>query len=277
MALVVYSNGIFEEYLPIEDTFSEQELVKLLQDYDEIRSYRLGEIPNCWIIWGETEGDPPENEYSKLASEMVDEDIYSPIIFIHDSELNRNWKVTDDILYKSYDVFMKQVGEYIKGLVEYITHETQKQYEEEGTTSMIFLRAIGYTEDKRVLYQFNPDEQHEGFYTDGWDKFSNKILEYLKQNFYKEPVENNKPFVIYADTKVIVVVPDEKVNDIISNILQEFERKENYEACSFISEVREKWYERKTIPKDVLDPSIGIKKNKRGRPPKKKDNDDKAD
>jgi nitrogen regulatory protein PII len=276
MALVIYSNGIFEEYLPVEDTFNDQELVDMFKDYNEIRSFRLSEIPNCWLVWGEMD-DPPDNEYSKLASEIVDEDVFSHVMFIHDSEINRNWNLTDDILYKSYSVFIQQVREYTKGLVEYIAHETQKEYEEAGTTSMIFLRAVGFTEDKRVLYMFNPDEQHEGFYVDGWNKFSIKIYEYLKDNFYKEPIEENKPLVIYADTKVIVIVEDEKVNDVISHVLQEFEKKENYEACSFISQVRDKWYERKTIPKEVLDPSIGPPKRRRGRPPKKKDNDEKAE
>lgn len=277
MALVVYSNGIFEEYLPVDDTFSDQELVDMFRDYEEIKTHRLAEIPNCWLIWGEME-NPPDNEYSKLASEILDDDIFSHIIFVHDSEINRNWGLTDDILYKSYSDFINQVGTYIKDMVEFIANETQKEYEEAGTSSMIFMRAIGYTKDKRVLYQFDPDEQHDEFYIDGWDKFSRKIYEYLKDNFDKEPIEENKPFVIFADTKVIVIVEDDKVNDVISHVLLEFEKKENYEACSFISNVRDKWYERKTIPKDVLDPSIGHPKKRRGRPPKNKDNnDEKAD
>lgn len=272
MALIIYSNGIFEEYLSKGDTFSDVELTDIFKDYKEIRSFRLPEIPNCWVIWGEID-NPPENEYSKLASEIIDEDIFSHLIFIHDSEINRNWGLTDDILYKSYEIFKKQVAEYIKGLIDYIAHETEKEYEEAGTTSMIFLRVIGYTQDKRVLYQFDPDEQHDGFYADGWDKFSSKIFVYLKNNFDKEPIEQNKPFVIYADSKVIVIVDDKKVNDVISNILKEFERKENYEACSYISEIREKWYERKTIPDKILDSSIGYTNKKKGRPPKNKDNE----
>lgn len=276
MALVVYSNGIFEEYLPVDDTFSDQELVDMFHDYKEIKSHRLSEIPNCWLIWGEMDY-PPDNEYSKLASEIIDDDIFSHIIFIHDSEIDRNWGLTDDILYKSYSEFIDQVGIYIKDMVEYIANETQKEFEEAGTTSMIFMRAIGYTKDKRVLYQFNPEEQSDEFYIDGWDKLAGKIYEYLKENFYKEPIEENKPFVLFADTKVIVIAEDEKVNDIISHVLQEFEKRENYEACSFISNVRNEWYKRKTIHNDIIDPSIGIHKKKRGRPPKNKNNDEKAE
>jgi nitrogen regulatory protein PII len=276
VALVIYSNGIFEEFLPVNDTFSDQELVDIFKDYEEIRSFRLAEIPNCWLLWGKMES-PPENEYNKLASEIIDEDIFSHLIFLHDSEFNRNWKVTDDILYKDYNYFIKHVGEYIKDMVNYIAHETQKEYEEAGTTSMIFLRAIGYTKDKRVLYVFNPNEQNEEFYIDGWDKFSVKIYDYLSEHFDKEIPEENKPLVIFADTKVIVIVEDENVNSVIGNVLSHFEKRENYEACSFISDVREKWFQRKTIPKNILDPSIGNIKKRRGRPPKNKNNDEKAD
>lgn len=275
MGLTIYSNGIFEEYLPSEETFNEAELANMFDDYEEIQSFRLPEIPNCWIIWGYMD-NPPENEYNTIASEIIGEKVYSHMIFLHDSELNQNWGVTDNILYKSYEDFISIVGEYIRGLVEHIAINAQQQYEEEGSNSMVFLRVVGHTKDKRVLYQFDPDEQHETFYTDVWGRFAKQILKYLKDNFNKEPIEKNKPLVIFADSKVIVVVDDKKVNNVISRLLKEFEEKENYEACSFISDVKDKWYERKTILKQNIDPSTGKIKRRRGRPPKRKDNDEEA-
>ena len=276
MALVIYSNGIFEEFLSVNETFTDHELADLFEDYEEIRSYRLSEIPNCWLLWGEMD-DPPENEYNKLASEMVDDEVFSLLVFIHDSEIDRNWNITDDILLKDYSTFIKQVGDYIKGMVNYIANETQKEYEAEGTTSMIFLKAIGYTKDKRVLYVFDPEQQNEEFYIDGWDKFSKKSYEYLKEHFNDEPQEENKPLVIYADTKVIVIVEDDKVNSVVGHMLSHFENKEDYEACSFISDIREEWFQRKTLPDNIEDPSIGQPKKKRGRPRKNKDKDDKSE
>lgn len=275
MGLIVYSNGIFEEILPMSDTFSEDELTELFDDYEDLKSFRLSEVPNCWLLWGDLD-NPPDNEYNKLASEIIDEDIFSHIIFLHDSEINRDWNITDDILQNDYNTYMKQVGEFMKNMVDYIANEAQKEYEEAGTTSMIFLRAIGFTKDKRVLYQFDPDEQNEEFYIDGWDKFSVKIYDYLKDNFEKDHYEENKPMVIFADSKVIVVVEDKKVNDVFGHVLSHFEKREKYEACSFISNVRESWFQRKTLPDVVIDPSTGKPKKKRGRPPKKKDNDEKA-
>lgn len=274
MALVIYSNGIFEEFLSAHETFNADELVNVFDGYEQIRSSRLAEIPNCWVVWAELE-NPPENEYNKLASEMLDDDVFSLLIFLHDSELNRDWNVTDDILYKDYSVFMKQVGDYIKNMVNYIANESQKEYEEAGTTSMIFLRAVGYTKDKRVLYVFDPDVQNDEFYIDGWDKFSSKIYDYLKDHFKDEPLEENKPLVIYADTKVIVIVEDEKVNDVVGKILSYFEKREDYEACSLISDVREEWFQRKTLPDNITDASLGPAKRKRGRP--KKNNGDKPE
>jgi len=273
-ALVIYSNGIFEEHLSEGDVFEENELVNSFDDYAEIKTHRLAEIPNCWMVWAEMP-DPPENEYNKFASEIMDEDIFSHLIFLHDSEINPDWKLTDDILYKPYAEFIKQVGQYIKDLMNYIINETEKEYEEEGTTSMIFIRALGYTADKRVLYVFNPEEQQDDFYRNGWDHFSEKIYAYLKSNFEKEIPEPNKPLVIFADTKIIVLVEDEHVNKVIENLLQHFQNKEDYEACSFISNVREEWYQRKTIPANITDTSTG--KRRRGRPRKNKDNNEKAD
>lgn len=270
MALVIYSNGIFEEYLPVDNTFEESELAGLFEEYKEIRTIRLAEVPNCWLVWAEMD-DPPENEFNKFASEMLDEDIYSHIVFVHDSELNRDWNVTDDILYKSYQDFIAEVGVYIKGLVEYIANETQKEYEAQGTTAMVLITPIGPTEDKRVLYHFDPDNQIDDFYKNGWNKFAHKVIDYLRENFDKEPIEKDKPFVLFADNKNIVITDDDKVNQIIDNLLKEFQRIEDYETCSFISYVREQWFTRKTVPQEVLDPSIGPPKKRRGRPPKKKD------
>lgn len=274
MALILYSNGILEEYISENATFEYKELISTFDDYDTIQSYRLSEIPNCWVIWGELlVDDPPDAEYNRICSEIIDEDVFSHMIFIHDSELNIEWKVTDDILQHSYSSFVKDLGKFIKGLVEYISAETEKAHEEVGTTSMIFLNVIGSTKDKRILYEFDPDQQSDDFYIDGWDKLSQRIFDYINHNYDKEPKEINKPFVLYADTKVIVIAKDKKINTIIEHMLRYFGSKENYEACSYISRVREDWHLNQEIPDIKLDSSIGSTVKKRGRPPKNKDND----
>lgn len=285
MALVIYSNGIVEEMVPVESTFTDEELVKSFTNYPEIKTHRLEEIPNCWCVWGHID-DPPIHEFSKLASEVVDTDVYSHLIFLHDSELNMDWTVTDKIIYRSYKEFTDDLGKFINEMVQHIATETRREIEQaDGNPSMIFLTALGHTQDKRVLFAFNPHEQNETFYdAGGWDKFGEKIYEYVSGHFYDEPIEENKPFVIFSDMKTIVIVEDKHVDEVIEKIIKNFEALENYEACSNISEIKDQWYLRKTIPNIFpLDASIGKNqtkakiedpKKKRGRPPKKKDNEE---
>ena len=87
MALVIYSTGIVEEMVALENTFSDRELVKTFDEYTSLESYRLPDVPNTWCLWGEMD-DPPELEFNKIGSEVVETDIYSHLIFIHDSEID---------------------------------------------------------------------------------------------------------------------------------------------------------------------------------------------
>jgi hypothetical protein len=282
LALIIYSNGIVEESLPIDNVFNDDELIASFSDYPEIRTHRLPEVPNCWCVWGFMD-NPPTNEFNKLASEIADADVYSHIIFVHDSELEPNWRLTDNIIYRPYEGFMEQMGTFINEMMLAIATENRQEIEQsEENTSMIFLSTLGHTQDHRVLFSFNPHEQNETFYDDGgWDKFGSKIFEYLSDNFWKEPVEENKPFVIYADAKTIVIIEDKFLDEVIDLLIVEYQSKERYEDCSKISEIKNEWYLRKTIPGDIdlnlvggSEPVEEKPKKKRGRPPKKKDDED---
>jgi len=268
MALVIYSNGILEEYLPVEDTFTDEELVKSFYDYSSIESFRFPEIVNSWCVWGHMD-NPLEHEYNKIASEIVDGDVYSHIMIIHDSELNPSWKVTDDILYHPYKKFMEDLAIYISELLAELTQQTQTEIPDSEKSSMIFLTTMGHTKDKRVMFAFNPNEQHENFYIGGgFSTFAAKIYDYLIENFDKEPIEENKPFVIYSDSKTIVIIEDKDVEQVIGDMLEDFTKKEKYEACIQIKDIKNKWYALKTIPKDL--PTVDLPKKRRGRPPKNK-------
>jgi len=271
--LIIYSNGIVEELLPVENTFTDEELTQSFSDYPEVKTHRLPEVPNCWCVYGYME-DPPANEFSKLASEIVDDDVYSHILFVHDSEVNPDWIVTDNIIYRPYNDFMAAMGLFINEMMAHIETENRQELEvTEENTSMIFLTTLGHTEDKRVLFAFNPNEQTENFYDEGWHNFATKIYEYLAENFDKEPVEENKPFVIYSDIKTIVIIEDKHVNEVIDKMVTFYLGREKYEVCSDISAIRDTWYARKTVPEiNVIDASIGVApKKKRGRPRKTKD------
>jgi len=272
--LIIYSNGIVEEIVPIEDTFSYRELVKTFDDYSFLESYRLPDVPNTWCLWGEID-NPPENEFNKIGSEVVEKDIFSHLIFIHDSELDFEWNVRDDILQKSYRQWMEELGHYTNNLIETISRERQAEIAKNDQTSMIFLTTLGHTADKRVLFAFDPTTQAENFYENGFETFELKIYEYLEANFYKEPIEESKPFVIFADSKTIVIVENQHMDEFISQLLKVFEKREEYEICVAIADLKKAWDEYLKIPESIktknLDPSTGTEiKKRRGRPPTNK-------
>jgi len=256
--------------VPLEDTFSMRELVKTFNNYTSLESFRLPNVPNTWCLWGEID-NPPENEFSRIGSEVVEGDIYSHIIFIHDSEINPDWNATDDKLQKSYREWMEELAHYTNKLVEIIAKESQKIVEGERT-SMIFLTTMGHTSDKRVLFAFNPNEQADDFYERGWESFALKIWEYLEANFYKEPVEESKPFVIFADSKTIVIVENRHMNEFIKQLSVIFEKREEYETCKNIADLKATWDGYLKIPGSIktIDSSSGTLRKKRGRPPKNK-------
>ena len=262
MALLIYSNGIVEEFLSHGDTFTEHELIEVYNQYPQIQSYRLPEVPNTWCLWGNIE-NPPQQEYNPLATEMTGTKTYSHLLILHDSEVDPKWNVTDNIIYKSYSEFLQELGQFINEMTQQIAEESQREMEEsENSSSMIFLTTLGHTKDKRVLFSFNPNEQNDNFYIDGaWEKFAVKIYEYLQENFDKEPIEENKPFVIHSDTKTIVIIEDKHVDQVVSSMLETFEIMENYEGCKYITEIKDKWYNRMTLPGkpniQIEDASVG--------------------
>jgi len=273
MSLIIYSNGIVEEFLPLEDIFSHRELVKSFDDYNMLETYRLSDVPNTWCLWGDTE-NPPENEWNKIASEIVSEPIHSHLILIHDSELDREWDATDQILQKSYTDWMEDLALFTNEVVENISRERQANLSERDKTSMIFLTTMGHTADKRVLFGFDPDIQAEDFYSSGaFDTFATKIYEYLDNNFYLEPIEESKPFVIFADGKTIVIVENQHMDKFTQHLLSVYEKREDYEICKKITDIKNDWDNYFKIPEKIevfKDASIGPPKKKRGRPPKNK-------
>ena len=104
MAILLYANGLTEETLPEKYTFKDKELIGLFPDFDSLRSYRLYEVPNTWCVWGEN--DPPDkrsDEFHNAASMMTDIPIFSPILFIHDTEINPEWRLTDEMIVMGYN------------------------------------------------------------------------------------------------------------------------------------------------------------------------------
>lgn len=236
MCIIVYSNGIIEEHRSEDHTFTEEELLSLFDGYNTIRSKRLSEIPNTWCLWGIME-NPPNNEFHKIASEINHDYIFSHIIFIHDTEINLDWNLIDIPIYDVYENFAKNVRIYIDDMAQRV-YLRDKQ--DSSVPSMIFLVPIGHTEDKRVLYGFNPHEQSDTFFSDGsFTVFADKIYDYLIQNFEVEKKE--KPFKIFADSKNIVISEDLILTDIIDEMIKIYQPAEKYERCSKLAEIKKVW------------------------------------
>ena len=100
MAVLLYANGLTEEHKPKELTFTDEELLTIFPDFEKTRTFRLYEIPNCWCIWGEN--DPVgkrEDEFNKIGTDILEQICYSPVLFLHDSEINPEWKLTDAMIF----------------------------------------------------------------------------------------------------------------------------------------------------------------------------------
>ena len=233
---------------PKDKVYTDDELSKTFKDYKFVSSFRLPEVPNTWCLWGEIE-EPVDIEFNRICSDMVDYDVYSHIILIHDSEIDPSWNLTDDIQYKTYPKWLEQMGEFIHEKTHIIAEENARDIEASESinpTSMIFLTTMGYTEDKRVLLSFNPTEQNDNFYIDGgWEQLSQKIYDYVRENFDKEPIEENKPFVIFADTKTIVIIENKHIDEVIDRMIESFKDKEKYENCKYLGELKKEWKKRK--------------------------------
>jgi len=238
MAVIFYANGILEEFKPKENFFTEGELIKVFDSYDKIRSLRLVEIPNAWCIWGDMKGNPIENDYNKLASYMLGSEIFSHIVILHDTEINIEWKITDDIIYKGYDEFSIEIRSFINDIAKELLNEQEMiRDKDKSNQDMIFLTTVTHTKDKKILFEFDPFMQPDKFYGSiSFNNFCNNIYNYLVKDF-----KLSKQFVIYGDNKMIITIKDENVKKLLDDMQGMFQKKENYEACAFLKNIYERW------------------------------------
>lgn len=259
MALILYPNGLTEEYYPSNDTFTEDEILNLFNEYDYLKSHRFVKILNGWVLWGEYSDLKKEEEldfYNKIISRYLKEDIYSHVLFIHDTELSKDWKVTDDIIQFGYDDFKKDIGQLLDDIAEEIINETNKNLEN-GSQQTMYLKQIGVSNDKRIIFEMDPDEQPTIFYNpDIFQEFANKIIKFFKNDY---SVSNN--FSLYADKNIIISVHKDNVKNIITHLLTYFNNNEEYEKSKIVTEIYNGWLNYNLIDKNKP-------KRKRGRPKK---------
>jgi hypothetical protein len=259
MAIVLYGNGLTEEIIPTNLTFSDQEILNRFQDFNNIKTKRLDEVPNTWCVWGELQS-PNEDDYNKLASEVIREHCYSHLILLHDTEVDPSWNLTDSIIYENYAIFKRKLLKFLDEVAIETIREIEHIRESSGKPNLMSLDQVAISVDKRVIFKFNPDKQQVDFFKPShFEEFANKCFNFLDK-YYKD----GDTLPIYADKKMIIVLDDNQVAQFINLLIDFFEKREDYLKCARIRDIHKSWL------------AFKAKKNppkKRGRPPKKKEDD----
>ena len=237
MGVLLYGNGITEDYRPEKLVFTEEELVSLFDEYEEIKTSRVPSLINTWCIYGMNAVNDG-TEFNRIASDIIKEAVYSHLLFVHDSEINPDWKATDSVLYKSYPEFLGALKKVIDNTAANILNELAAAADYENKVDYLpQLATLGATPDKRILFSYNPDDQSKEFYNhDEFYKFSQKVYEYIMKN-----KQEREPFTIYADKKVVIIIESLKVQKFLDTLLEKFKSKEEYEICTKLTEIISTW------------------------------------
>lgn len=262
MAILLYSNGITENYFPSNKTFTEKEIIDIFPDFPKLKSIRLNSISNVWVVYGIELNDP--EEFNKISSLILGDDVYSPALFINDSEINEKWNMTDAIKinYEKFNICVKELIE--KTAINIVNQMTDENSHSDRANYLPQLINMGITEDKKLMFAFNPNEQSKEFYSASeFEQFSIKVYDYLHVNKI-----NKEPFTIYSDKKAIIIIEKTSIIDFLNILLKHFEKKEDYEKCTNISKMIAKWDKitqkssvRKRNPIKNIKPKSDIKDN----------------
>lgn len=241
MGLLLYTNGISESYKPKQLVFTEEELITLFSEFDVIKTFRVLDVLNTWAIYGEPKIQD-QTEFNRIGSESIGEQVFSHILFVHDSELNPDWKVTDQVLYNGYDEFEYQIQRLIAETADSIMNHLKNI--DEDTSYLPQLETLGTTEDKRILFGFKPEDQNPEFYeNEEFIRFSQNIYDFISTH-----KQLKEPFTIYADKKAIIIVEKDDVPKLLNTISKKFETNEEYEVCENINNILQQWNKKITKP-----------------------------
>lgn len=247
MAIMLYSNGVLEEFKTNNIVFNDDEIISVFNSFKKLRSRRLLDVVNTWCIWGENDiNDVDESYYNSLGSSIVEEEIYSPLFFIHDTEIDPEWLLTDEIIYKPYNDFREDIQTFMNDVAEDLK---LLNTDEEDNKNLVKFNMMGTTSDRRILHEFNPYEQTEEFYKiQNYSGFANQAFTYLEKYF-----EEQQMLVIYANVNVVIAVKFENALKVLQDFQNFFEIREKYEKCSVIKDLIKKWekYEHKVLEEQI--------------------------
>jgi hypothetical protein len=253
MAVILYGSGVLEEYKSSGLVFTDEEILHVFKEEEIIKTKRLYQIPNTWCVWGENI-PISDDTYNRLGSEVIESYVYSHILFLHDSELNPEWKLTDDMIQNDYNKFRIDLHNFIDSVaLEIVNIDKQANNNVNSPENIIVLNTIGPTNDKRMIFEFNPKKQTDIFYSDNVFKpFADRVYAYLDKNFKTE-----KPFTIFENQNMVIVIGEENADYFIDQLIDTFIKSESYEICKNLRDIKKTWHEK----------NGGLKK-KRGRPKK---------
>lgn len=261
MAVILYQSGVTENLLPKKLTFEDTEILNVFNDFHHIRTSRLYEVPNTWCVWGENLKNN-NSDFNKLGSDIVQEGIFSAIMFIHDGELDPSWMLTDDVILRGYEKYKKELLTFVDEVAEDVLKEGERLRKQQGIpNNLLFLKTIGPSQDKRVIFEFNPHKQSSEFWNvKTFSDFSERIYDFLKK-FYKK----GDKFVVFADKKSIILIADKNVDFLIKKIIDDYKRLEKYEVCGDLKKILSDWKKYKKIDKkiDKKKPSKNNNKNEK--------------
>ena len=237
MAILLYASGILEEHLNTDKgkPFNQKQLTSLFKDFDTIRSRRLIDVSNTWCLWGENSFEKGNEVINDLGSTIVEEEIHSPLFFIHDSELDSSWHVTDETIYETYPDFVKHLRVFIDDMAEEVRENMPPP--QNPSQQLLVLKPISYSTDKRVIHEYDPAAQTEEFYKiENYSGFANQAYNYLEKYF-----EEQEMLVIYANQQVIIATRFENGTKVLKELLSFFEVRERYEECEVVKGFLERW------------------------------------
>jgi len=125
MAVILYPSGVTETYTATGLVFTDDEILNIFKDYNHIRTMRLYEVPNTWCIWGDN-GNEDDGNFNKLGSDIVQQNIFSEIMCVHDTELDPSWMLTDDVILKNYEDFRIELLQFFDDIAENVIKETER-------------------------------------------------------------------------------------------------------------------------------------------------------
>ena len=237
MAIVLYINGLNEVIKPSSHIFTEGELLKPYNKAAKFKSCRLIEILNGWCLHEDIK-NPVEDNLNKIASVIAGQQIYSTCMFIHDSEIDPSWDITDT-LFENYTTFESVLIKSINSIAEQMLNQYNAWAQENNVLdSMPVLEPMGSTADKKILFNFNPNQQNVEFYkSPQFYTFSRKVYKFLKT---KKKFKQDNNFVLYEDGKAALIVKPEFIPDIIKQMIDKFQSYEEYEICEDLTTIMNK-------------------------------------